>query len=94
MFVNNTVYFLLLLFSGANIPLSVLPPWMRAISEALPLTNGIRAARSIAAGEPSGNALSHILRECLIGLAWTLAGYLLFRSFERAAKRSGSLETV
>jgi hypothetical protein len=34
MFVNNTVYFLLLIFSGANIPPASLPGWMQAAIDA------------------------------------------------------------
>ena len=45
MFVNNTVYFLLLVFCGANVPLTVLSGWMRAVSRFLPLTRGIASAR-------------------------------------------------
>ena len=47
-FVANLAYFLMLLFCGVNVPLSVLPGWMSAISRCLPLTHGImpRPARS------------------------------------------------
>ena len=44
-FVANLAYFLMLLFCGVNVPLSVLPGWMSAISRCLPLTHGIMAAR-------------------------------------------------
>jgi ABC-2 type transport system permease protein len=94
MFVNNAVYYLLLVLSGANVPIEILPRWIRFFSEGLPLTNAIRAARLLAAGSPPPECLPPILRELLIGSAWTLAGYFLFRAFERAAKRRGSLETV
>lgn len=94
MFVNNTVYFLLLLFSGANIPLERLPGWIRAISLALPLSAGIAAARAVVAGAGWRAAAPLLLREGLIGLAWFSAGYALFRAFEREAKRRGSLEVM
>jgi hypothetical protein len=51
MFINNTAYFLLLIFSGANIPLAQLPGWMQKISWALPLTRGIAAARALIDGQ-------------------------------------------
>jgi ABC-2 type transport system permease protein len=50
MFINNTVYFLLMVFSGANMPLMALPRWMRSVSQFLPLTRGIASARSVIAG--------------------------------------------
>lgn len=94
MFVNNTIYFLLLLFSGANVPLDSLPGWIRAVGGVLPLTNGIAAARRIAEGAGLSEVGPYLLREALIGVLYYAAGYLLFRSFETAAKRRGSLETV
>ncbi|MFP4364684.1 MAG: ABC transporter permease [Spirochaetia bacterium] len=94
MFVNNTVYFLLLLFSGANVPLEQLPGWMNVISQCLPLRNGIIAARSIFSGGSTEFALQHILLEFGVGSVYLLLGYFLFRWFEKQAKNSGSLETV
>src|SRR5688572_32197778 len=38
MFVNNFVYFSLLVFSGANVAISALPAWMQVVSSMLPLT--------------------------------------------------------
>jgi ABC-2 type transport system permease protein len=94
MFVNNTVYFALLIFSGANVDISVLPAWMQAISRALPLTRGIAAARALIAGQPVETVIPLITGELLIGILYVLAGYLLFRWFEIQAKRRGTLETV
>ena len=92
MFVNNTVYFLLLVFSGANIPLSILPASMRAVSQVLPLTRGIAAAREIVAGAGIAQVREYLLGELGIGLLYAVLGYLLFRGFEIQAKRRGTLE--
>ncbi|NLG70608.1 MAG: ABC transporter permease [Chloroflexi bacterium] len=94
MFVNNTVYFALLIFSGANIPLASLPPWMLAVSQALPLTRGIAAARQIIAGAGLADVGSLLAGEFLIGCLYVLVGYRMFRWFEYQAKRKGTLETV
>lgn len=94
MFVNNTVYFLLLIFSGANVPLASLPVWMRAISQALPLTRGIAAARALIGGASLAEVAPLILGEFLLGVFYVLLGYFLFRWFELQAKRRGTLETV
>jgi ABC-2 type transport system permease protein len=94
MFVNNTVYFLLLLLSGANTPLDRMPAWVRLISEALPMSRGIRAARLIVAGDQTGEAWRLLGGELVVGLVYLTVGYVLFRAFETAAKRKGSLETV
>jgi ABC-2 type transport system permease protein len=92
MFVNNLVYFLLLLFSGANVPVSALPQWMQYISWALPLTRGIEAAREIVAGASLAQVSSLVAGEFLVGIFYLTAGYALFRFFENEAKRRGSLE--
>lgn len=92
MFVNNTAYFLLLVFSGANIPLTDLPNWMRSISWGLPLTRGIVAARQIIAGESLVKVAPLLAGEVVLGVIYVLLGYALFRWFEMQAKRRGRLE--
>ena len=94
MFVNNTVYFLLLIFSGANVDINALPGWMQAISNVLPLTRGIASARALIAGASFQDVLSLLVQELGIGLAYGLLGYFLFKWVEISAKRRGTLETV
>ena len=94
MFVNNTVFFLLLFFSGANIALDTLPPWMQSISFALPLTRGIAAARQIVAGANFPQVASMLGVEALFGVIYIAIGFSMFRWFEYEAKRRGTLEVV
>lgn len=94
MFVNNTVYFLLLIFSGANVQLESLPAWMQVISQALPLTRGIAAARMLISGSDLQSVAPLLLGEFAIGTLYGFLGYRLFRWFEVQAKRRGTLETV
>jgi ABC-2 type transport system permease protein len=94
MFVNNFVYFLLLIFSGANVPLQQLPAWMQAISNALPLTRGIAAGRILVGGGTLTSVVPGLLGELGVGLAYGLLGYFLFTAFEVVAKRRGTLEIV
>ncbi|RJP48632.1 MAG: ABC transporter permease [Anaerolineaceae bacterium] len=94
MFVNNFVYFSLLVFSGANVPIASLPAWMQAVSNALPLTRGIASARALAAGATLGDVTPLLVSEIGIGLLYGFLGYVLFAWFEIQAKRRGTLETV
>ena len=94
MFVNNSVYFLLLIFSGANIPIDKLPAWMQAISWSLPLTRGIASARLLIGGASFQEVAPLLLGEFLLGLVYVILGYWLFRWFEYQAKARGTLETV
>ena len=93
-FVNNTVYFLLLIFSGANVEINILPVWMQALSNVLPLTRGIASARALIAGAGLQDVLPLLAQELGIGLAYGLLGYFLFKWVEVSAKQRGTLETV
>ena len=92
MFINNFVYFLLLLFSGANVPLQDLPGWMQIISSVLPLTRGIQAARELVAGASLTEISPLLWGELTVGLVYFVLGYFLFKGFEIIAKRRGTLE--
>lgn len=92
MFVNNTVYFLLLLFSGANIPLDRLPVWMQAISNGLPLTRGIQSARMLVRGASLADVWPLLAGELAVGLIYALVGFVLFSWFESQARHRGTLE--
>ncbi len=94
MFVNNSVYFLLLVFSGANLPLSALPGWMQAVSWFLPLTRSIAAARALIAGSSLAEVAPLLAGELLVGAGYVFVGYALFRWFELEAKRRGTLEAM
>jgi ABC-2 type transport system permease protein len=92
MFVNNTVYFLLLIFSGANLYLATLPRRMQSVSNILPLTRGVSATRTLIAGGRLIEILPLLFQEFLIGVVFILIGYLMFRRFEYEAKVRGTLE--
>ncbi len=94
MVVNNTVYFLLLIFSGANIPPASLPPLLQSLSEILPLTHGIRASRLLIAGADFQQIAPLLQTEFIIGVVYAALGYVMFRWFETQAKKRGTLETV
>jgi ABC-2 type transport system permease protein len=94
MFVNNFVYFSLLIFSGANVEISSLPAWMQFVSNILPLTRGIAASRLLAAGASLSDVSPLLLAELGIGLMYGLLGYFMFAWFETQAKMKGTLETV
>jgi ABC-2 type transport system permease protein len=94
MFINNTMYFLLLIFSGANLDISTLPTWMQAVSQVLPLTRSIAAARRVIAGDSLANVAPLLAAELLIGIVYITLGYVLFRWFEFQAKRRDTLERI
>jgi ABC-2 type transport system permease protein len=91
-FAANLAYFLMLLFCGVNIPLDVLPGWMSFVGRCLPLTHGIAAAREVAAGASAGSVAGLVATEALVAAAYATAGFVLFRYFEAASRRSAVLD--
>jgi ABC-2 type transport system permease protein len=92
MFVNNTLFVLLWIFSGANVQLDTLPQWAQTISAYLPLTRGIVAARRVVAGAGWPDVLPLLSGELLVGLVYITLGFALFQWFEQQARRRGTLE--
>ena len=93
-FLANLAVYLLLLLSGANIPLDALPGWLEAVSRSLPLTHGILAAREVARGASLADVGGLVWTEAAIGAAYALAAYGLFRFFESDGRRRATLETL
>jgi ABC-2 type transport system permease protein len=83
---------LVMIFCGITYPISVLPDWMKSISQWMPQTYIIRVIRNITLVGADFNAVKQDLLILLgFGLFWLLFGYFAFLLMERLAKRSGSL---
>jgi ABC-2 type transport system permease protein len=89
---NNVIFGLLLVFTGANVAVSELPGWMQAISERIPLTHGIRAAREIAGGASLSHVSGLILTELAIGAVYMAVGYYGLRLMELTSRRRASIQ--
>jgi ABC-2 type transport system permease protein len=89
---SNVIFGFLLIFTGANVPLSDLPGWMSAVSLGLPFTHAIKAARGLADGASFGSVTGLVGTELAIGLAYVVGGYLLLRFFEWQGRRHATLE--
>lgn len=82
----------LLLVTGANVPIERLPDALRTVSDYIPLTHGLHAARGLASGAAVTDVLPQIRDELLVGASYFAAGLLLLRYFERDGRRAGSFE--
>jgi ABC-2 type transport system permease protein len=91
---NNVLFGLLLIFTGANIPLEQMPGWMEAIAVRVPLTHGIQAARDLAEGASLGSVAGLIATEAVIGVVYVFLGYQLLLFMERESRKRASLEVA
>jgi ABC-2 type transport system permease protein len=89
---NNILFGLLLIFTGANVPIEQLPGWMQAISERVPLTHGIQAAREVADGATLGDVSGLLAAEAAVGLTYTVLGYGLLRLMEHESRKRASIQ--
>jgi ABC-type polysaccharide/polyol phosphate export permease len=94
MYIMATANGILLVFTGAIIPIAVFPSAFQEIARLLPMTNGLFAVREAFAGAPFAQIYENILRELLTGLVYYLFGALGFIVVERVAKRTGMLNLV
>ncbi len=92
---NAAVFFVrgvFMVFCGLTSPLSVLPPWMRAVSRALPLTYSIDLVRRLGL---AGAGYADVARDFWILTAFAAglmaAGCLAFAIVDRVVKRRGTL---
>jgi ABC-2 type transport system permease protein len=89
---NNIIFGLLLIFTGANVPLEEMPGWMEAIGRSVPLTHAIEAAREIADGASLGDVSGLLGTEFLIGVVYTFVGYQALRYMEYSSRKRASIQ--
>jgi ABC-2 type transport system permease protein len=91
---NNIVFGLLLVFTGANVPLHEMPGWMSTIAQGLPLTHGIEASRRLAEGASLTSVDRLVAAEALVGALYLVVGYLVLRGMEQQSRRLATLERL
>jgi ABC-2 type transport system permease protein len=89
---SNIIFGLLLVFTGANVPVEHLPGWMQTVSELFPFTHGIEAVRQLADGAALADVWDLIGLEALIGLVYGALGYGLIRALEVVGRRHATLD--
>jgi ABC-2 type transport system permease protein len=80
-------YFMLLLLCGVNFPVQAFPTGVRVLSNNLPLTHSITAARLAVAGASFTQVRGLLIYELGLGIAYTIGGYLLFLLFEHLSRK-------
>lgn len=80
--------------TGANVPRSVLPAWMRAVGEVLPLTHAITGTRLAADGGSLASVLPSLGLEAGLGVCYLPAAVVLLHWFEHGSRLKGTLDTL
>ncbi|MBU0553544.1 ABC transporter permease [Myxococcota bacterium] len=81
-----------LIASGVAYPTEVLPRWLAALGEALPLTHLLRAARAVALrGADLGEVAAHLWALAAFALVGAALAWWACRAADRLARRLGSL---
>ena len=92
--ITSTLALAFYVLIGVNFPIDMLPPALKSISLALPMTRGIQAARLALNGASFTELVPLLVGEVLIGLAYIIFGYALFRGVERISFKNGALDNL
>jgi ABC-2 type transport system permease protein len=90
----NIFTFCLLIFCGVNFPVTSLPTAIQPVSYIFPLTYGLTAARNAISGQDLIQIGPTLAIQLVVGVASMLIGYILFRSFENNARKTGKMEAL
>src|SRR5512141_1141301 len=83
---------IVMVFCGITYPISVLPNWMRPVSDWLTQTSIIHAIRSASLSTQGFSAIAGDLKMlALFGAFWLTFGYLVFNWMEKRARRTGAI---
>ena len=85
---------LLLVFTGANVPVGSLPEWMQAVSAVLPFTHGIEAARELADGASLDQVSGLLAAELAIGTVSGALGFAFIRGAEWLSRAHATLDRM
>ncbi len=90
----NIFTFVLLIFCGVNFPVQHLPAIIQPVSYLFPLTYGVTAARNAIDGANLIQVSSTLGLQLVVGLASMIIGFVLFRTFENSARKTGKMEAI
>ena len=89
--INATIVTLMTL-CGVNVPIDFFPGAIEALSNVLPITNGLQAIRDTLQGESATKVLANVAAELAVLAGWFTLALLTFGRFVGHGRRDGSLE--
>lgn len=90
--VLNISIFVLMLFTGAQFPITNLPNEIQFISLMMPMARGIEVARNAVNANINLNDYELLLSEFALGLTYFILAYLIFKYCEFLSKKRASLD--
>ncbi len=87
----NVVSYLLMIFTGAEFPVSQLPPAGRVFAQLMPLTKAIAAMNNLFEGNLSDYWIC-LLGELATGVAYALLSRFVFALAQKAAQKNGRFD--
>lgn len=91
-FILNLVSYLLMIFCGANFPISQLPKALQFISKFIPLTRSIAAANMLFKDFDTNKFIYLLLTEIIVGITFYFISYFVIQYAEATAKKKATLE--
>jgi ABC-2 type transport system permease protein len=94
--VYNVATTAMMMICGVMVPLAFWPDWVGAVANAVPLTHGLTAIRTLAESPSVGPVArevgTHLLVAVGIGAVWLIAAAVLLERLAALGRRSGSID--
>ncbi len=94
--ISNVAQATTMLIAGVMVPMTFWPGWVQAAAQALPLTHGLAAIRTVidspTVAPVAGEVMIGLLVTIGVGAAWLLVAALLLEYLAVTGRRSGSIE--
>lgn len=90
--VSNVSSLVVMLLSGATVPVTMWPSWLQAIGQVLPVTHALEAIRLLQEQGVVGAAWPLLGLALLLGLGWFVLAAAAFTLFGKAGRRAGTID--
>ena len=90
--ISNVMWYVLLIFTGTNFPISQLPESVQIISYLLPMTRSIAAARELVAGAKLSLVRGLLFGEVAVAFTYLVIAAVVIKYAEKIAIKNGTLE--
>ena len=90
--VSNVSSLVVMLLSGATVPVTMWPSWLQAVGQVLPVTHALEAIRLLQEQGVVGAAWPLLGLALLLGLGWFVLAAAAFTLFGKAGRRAGTID--